>query len=105
MAQTNAADSEADALEVIAAERSARADDIRSIANGFTARRRVGHRSAMHIAALLKVQVDDLLEVAPEKRMETVACLRELRDHLERALGSAVVQWGLDHDSDHTERR
>jgi hypothetical protein len=92
----NAATSEADALTVVAAERAARVDDIRAIANGFAARRRVGHRSAMHIAALLRLDVDDLLEVAPENREHTVARLRDLRDHASRALNAATRRWDLD---------
>lgn len=101
--QTNAAASEAEALAVVAGERDARADEIRSIASGFAARRRVGHRATMHIAALLRVRVDDLLEVPFEKRAETVARLRDLRDHLDRAFASAVTRWapgdGPTHDT------
>lgn len=92
----NAATSEAAALAVVAEERAARADDIRAIASGFAARRRVSHRSRMHIAALLKFSVDDLLEVPPEGREETIARLRELREHAERALSAASARWQLE---------
>lgn len=92
----NAATSEADALAVVAAERSALAEDIRAIASGFVARRRAGHRSAMHLAALLKLEVDDLLEVPPDKREQTVVRLNELRDLTCRALSEASRRWNLE---------
>lgn len=95
----NAATSEAAALEVVANERAARADDIRAIASGFAARRRVGHRSQMHIAALLKFDVDDLLEVPPENREQTIARLRDLRDHAARAITTATARWTLNEPS------
>jgi hypothetical protein len=91
----NAASSEAESLGVVAAEREARADEIRSIANGFRARKRVGHRATMHVAALLRMRVDDLIEVAPEKLTETVARLSDLRDHIDRALSSAGAPRGF----------
>jgi ParB-like chromosome segregation protein Spo0J len=90
------ATSEAAALEVVNEERDARADDIRAIASGFAARRRVGQRTAMHIGALLKLDVDDLLEVPPESREQTIALLRDLRDHAARALTTATTRWNLD---------
>jgi hypothetical protein len=94
--QINGATSEAAALEVVAAERAARALDIRAIATGFVTRRRVGQRSAMHIAALLKFEVDDLLEVAPESREQTIARLCELRDHTAQAIATATARWRLE---------
>ncbi len=96
VSQINAATSEAAALEVVAGERAARADDIRAIASGFAARRRVGQRSGMHIAALLKLEVDDLLEVPPENREQTIARLRDLRDHAARAISTATARWNVD---------
>jgi hypothetical protein len=89
------ATSEAAALEVVADERDARADDIRAIASGFAARRRGGQRSAMHIAALLKFDVDDLLEVPPANREQTIARLRDLRDHAAGAITTATARWNL----------
>ncbi len=96
--RANAAASEAAALTIIAEERAARAADIRTIASGFVARRRVGHRSKMHIAALLKLSIDDLLEVPPESREATIARLRDLREHAERAISAASARWHLDGD-------
>jgi len=100
----NAATSEASALAIVAAERTDRADDIRGIASGFVARRRLGRRSAMHISALLRLSVDDVLEVAPENREVTVARLRDLRDLASRALSVASGRWNLDENvSDDTD--
>ena len=96
VSQINAATSEAAALEVVEGERAARADDIRAIASGFAARRRVGQRSGMHIAALLKFEVDDLLEVPPENRELTIARLRALRDQAARAIAAGTTRWQLD---------
>jgi hypothetical protein len=96
VSQINAATSEAGALDVVAAERDARADEIRAIASGFTARRRVGQRSAMHIAALMKLAIDDLLEVPFENREQTIAHLRDLRDHANRAIAEAAIRWNID---------
>lgn len=96
VSQINTATSEAAAVEVVAGERAARADDIRAIASGFAARRRVGQRSAMHIAALLKFEVNDLLEVPPENRELTITRLRELQDHAGRAIATATTRWHLD---------
>ena len=93
--RVNAATSEGAALGVVADERAAREDDIRAIASGFAARRRVGHRSRMHIAALLKLSVDDLLEASAGSREETVSRLRELREHADRALDAASARWDL----------
>jgi ParB-like chromosome segregation protein Spo0J len=96
--RANAAASEAAALTIIAEERATRAADIRTIASGFVARRRVGHRSKMHIAALLKLSVDDLLEVPPDSREATIARLRDLREHAERAISAASARWHLEGD-------
>lgn len=92
----NAATSEAAALAVVAAERDSRGQDIRSIASGFSPTNRPSRRSAMHVAALLKITVDDLLDVAPDRRTATVENLCDLRAHLDRAIATANVQWGLE---------
>ena len=99
----NAAACEEDALAVVAAESDARADDLRTIASGFAARRRVAHRSAMHLAALLKVPVTDLLSVAPDKRTDLVQRLRTLRDQVDEALVTAAAQWGDEAEPSNTE--
>jgi hypothetical protein len=92
----NGATSEAEALQVVTAERDARSADIRAIASGFAARRQVAHRSSMHVAALLRLRPDDLVDVTPERRADAIARLRDLRDHVDRALESAGARWGLD---------
>jgi hypothetical protein len=101
--QINAATSEGDALAVVAAERAARRDDIRAIATGFAARKRSGHRSTMHIAALLKIPVPDLLCVPPDKRMDLVQRLRALRDHVDEALTAAASQRSDEVETSNTE--
>ena len=90
----NAATTERDALRVVAQEREARTAAIRAIASGFVERQRVNRRSAMHVAALLKLGIDEWLEVAPENRQSTVARLRDLRDQTDRALRAAEERWG-----------
>lgn len=89
----NAAPSESAALRIVADERDSRAPDIRAIASGFTNGRGPGSRPAMHVAALLNLSVDDLLQVAPEKRAETLVRLRRLRDHLDTAVAFADREW------------
>jgi hypothetical protein len=92
----NSATSEAGASAIVAAERAARSDDIRAIASGFISRQRIDQRWSMHITALLKLDVEDLLEVAPENREQTVARLRDLCDHASRALNAASRRWNPD---------
>jgi len=91
----NAADSESEALRIVAAEQHDRSADIRAIAGGFSPGRPSSHRSAMHVGALLKIGVEDLLAVAPDRRSDRVAQLRSLRQHLDLAIVSAEAQWDL----------
>lgn len=93
VARTNSAASEADAIAVVSAERELRRDEIRSVATGFSAPRPRGQRSAMHVAALLKLDVEDLLDLVPTNRQETVLRLSNLRDHLDRAVSRADIRW------------
>jgi hypothetical protein len=92
--KTNAAQSETDALAIIAAERQERGPDIRAAANGFLAKKSQGRRSAMHIGALLRLGVDDLLDVAPDKQQETVDRLRRLQERIGHAVSQAQARWG-----------
>jgi len=94
VAKVNTASSEAEAMGVVSAEREFRRDDIRAVASGFAAPRSNGKRSAMHIAALLNLDVDDLLDVRPDKQEETVVRLRTLRDHIDHAVNHADARWG-----------
>jgi hypothetical protein len=50
----------------------------------------------MHMAALLKFEVDELLEVPPENREQTLARLRDLQKHATRAIRTATARWNLD---------
>jgi hypothetical protein len=90
----NEAPSESASLSVVSAERARRASDIRAIATGFTTGRRPAHRPAMHVAALLTIKVADLLQVAPERRAETLLSFQRLRAHLDEAIASADREWG-----------
>jgi hypothetical protein len=94
VARVNAASSEAAAMSVVVAERELRRNDIRAVASGFAPLRPNRRRSAMHIAALLKLDVEDILDVPAAKHEETVMHLRTLRDHIDRAVDRANARWG-----------
>jgi hypothetical protein len=89
VAETNAAASESDALALVAGEREGRRDQIRALANGFAARLTHGSRATMHVAALLKIDPKDLVDVAPGKKVEVLERLASLRDRLNEAITSA----------------
>lgn len=93
--KANAAPSEAEALAVVADEREARSEDIKAFAGGFKARKRSGQRSAMHISGLLKFDVQELLDVAPEKRREMFLRLRALEEHIHAAIEEAETGWSV----------
>ncbi len=93
--KANSAPSEADALAVVADEHEARADDIKSIATGFKATKRRSQLSAMHITGLLKFEVEELLDVAPEKQRDTFLRLRALKEHIDAAVEQATVGWNV----------
>lgn len=94
VSQVNGAESEEEALQIIKTEREARADEIRAVASGFSPDRR-SRGSAQHIGGLLRFQVDDLLDVAPEKRYETYERIKELRDRLDVVVARAGREWDL----------
>ncbi len=101
--RVNAASSEAAALAEVSAERDSRADAIRSNATGFSSPRRAGQRSVMHAAALLKLNVDDLLDVPEDKRADAMHRLSGLRDHLDQAIAAASIRWAVEPEaSDHS---
>ena len=91
----NAAPSQSDALAIVSAERDARADRIRAAAAGFrpTPRRSTG--SAQHFGALLKFDVDDLLDVERERQYETFNRLKIIVDRLEVVVRRAQEEWDL----------
>jgi len=92
--QVNNAQSEQDALQIIKVERESLADEIRAVASGFSPDR-ASRGSAQHIGGLLRFEVDDLLDVAPEKQPETFARLKELRDRLETVVARAEREWNV----------
>lgn len=96
VAQANAASSESDALAIVGAERTVRADEIRAVGSGFSPRdNRRSKGSAQHLGGLVRFDVDDLLDVAPEKQYETFERMRLLRDRLDEAVTRAKQEWTL----------
>jgi hypothetical protein len=104
VAQANAAPSESDALAFVAAERDARVDEIRAVGSGFSPRNnRRSKGSAQHIGGLVRFEVEDLLDVGPEKQFETYQRMRLLRDRLDEVVRRAERDWDLTPPADETE--
>ena len=104
VARANAAPSESDALAIVAAERDARIDEIRAVGSGFSPRdNRRSKGSAQHIGGLVRFEVEDLLDVAPEKQFETFQRMRLLRDRLDEVVRRAEREWDLTPPADETE--
>ena len=99
VSQANAAASEEAALQIVKAARDARGDEIKAIASGFRARRRSAG-STLHIGGLLRYDVGDLLDVAPERQRETYDRLRTLRRRLDGVLTRAAEEWDLERERD-----
>lgn len=94
--KANGAASEADALALVEAEREARFEEIRAVGAGFSPRHnRRSKGSAQHIGGLVRFEVDDLLDVAPEKQFETYQKMRQLRDKLQQVVQRAEQEWDL----------
>lgn len=91
----NQAPSQAEALAIVAAERDARADQLRAVANGFKPRTRRSAGSAQHFGALLRFDVDDLLDVEPERQFEAFNRLKIIRDRLDAVVTRAQSEWDL----------
>jgi hypothetical protein len=91
----NNASSQAEAIAIVAAEREARADQLRAVASGFKPRTRRSTGSAQHFGALLKFEVDALLDVEPERQFETYARVKMLRDRLDVVVSRAEREWDL----------
>ena len=105
VAQANAASSEADGLAIVAAERDARADEIRAVGSGFSPRdNRRSKGSAQHLGGLVRFQVEDLLDVAPEKQFETFQRMRLLRDRFDEVVRRAERQWDLTPPADEADQ-
>ncbi len=90
----NSASSEAEALAIVEGERRSRASELRADASGFKPRHR-SKGSAQHVGGLLRFNVDDLLDVAPEKQFETYDRMKSLRDRLNAVVERAEREWDL----------
>jgi len=90
----NSASSEGEALAIVESERRSRASELRAVASGFKPRHR-SKGSAQHIGGLLRFNVDDLLDVAPEKQFETYDRMKSLRDRLNAVVERAEREWDL----------
>jgi hypothetical protein len=96
VAQTNAASSESDALAIVDGERDTRTNEIRAVASGFSPRdNRRSKGSAQHIGGLTRFEVEDLLDVAPEKQYETFQRIKLVRDRLNDVVARAEQEWNL----------
>lgn len=104
VAHANAAPSESDALASVSAERDARLEEIRAVGSGFSPRNnRRSKGSAQHIGGLVTFEVEDLLDVAPEKQFEMYQRMRLLRDRLDEVVRRAERDWDLTPPADETE--
>jgi hypothetical protein len=92
----NGAASEAEALAVISSEREDRSEDIRAHASGFAPRGDFKSKgSAQHLGGLVRFNVDDLLDVAPDKQYDTYQRMTTLRDRLAEVVSRAEREWDL----------
>jgi hypothetical protein len=94
--EANAASSEAEALAVVERARAVRSDEIKAIASGFKSPPRKSKGSALCIGGLLRYEVADLLDVAPDKQLETYIRMRALKMRLDEALARARSEWKLE---------
>ena len=91
--RANRASSETEALGVIAEERTSRINEIAAFASGFRAAQRNGWHVAIHVRGLLKHDVDELLDVAPELHEERFLRLRALQGLIDAAVQQARSKW------------
>jgi len=99
--EANAAASEEAGLAIIAAARDVRSENVKAIAAGVQNSKRRSAGSTLHIGALLRFEVADLLDVPPEKQGETFQRLSALRSRLEGVLSRAEQEWDLTTSSQH----
>lgn len=97
--ESNGAPSETEALAVVASARAERSEDIKAIAAGFKLSRRRSAGAALHIGGLLRFDVDDLLDVAPDRQRDTFVHLRTLRERLDTVVDKAAIAWDLPDDT------
>jgi hypothetical protein len=95
VSQANAASTEQEALAILEANGETRGSNDVARSSSASPRRSAG--SALHMGDLLRFEVDDLLDVPPEKQHETFAGLRMVRDLLDAAVTKASTQWGTLH--------
>lgn len=93
--EANGAPSEEESLAVVKRAREDRAERISNHAAGFKTGKRRGPQTRMHVAGLLRFEVEDLLDVDPEKRRETFDRLSTLRNRLNTALHRAEEEWDV----------
>lgn len=93
--EANAATSETAARDVVTCAREMRSDDIKAIAAGLKTARRRSAGSALHIGGLLRFEVADLLDVAPEKQGEMFERMSLVQERLQAALAQASLAWNL----------
>lgn len=92
----NKAPSEAESIAILTAEREARNEDIRARASGFTPRGDFKSKgSAQHLGGLVRFDVEDLLDVAPDKQYDTYQRMTTLRDRLAEVVARAESEWDL----------
>jgi hypothetical protein len=94
--EANAAPSEAEALAVVGRARAARSDEIRAIASGFKRPPRKSKGSALYMGGLLRYEVADLLDVAPDRQTEAYIRMHSLKMRLDEALVKARTEWKLE---------
>lgn len=94
--QANAASSESEALSVITRARAGRAEQIRAIAAGFKTTKRASAGVALHLGGLMRFQVADMLDVAPEKRPQMYSKMEQLLQRLDEALTRARQEWSVE---------
>jgi hypothetical protein len=96
--EANAAASEDEALALIDKEREARAADISALGAGFTPARRRAATIAPHLAALMRCDVSDFTDVAPDKIPDAITRIEQVHAQLGIALeelrGTALVPVG-----------
>jgi hypothetical protein len=95
VSSVNAASSEADAAEIVAAERRERVEAIKAFAAGVKPRARASKGSAQHVGGLIRFTAEDLLDVDEDKQYESYLRLKELRDRLQQVVQRAEHEWNL----------
>jgi hypothetical protein len=95
IAEANAAPSESEALAVVVRAHEVRSDEVKAIAAGFKTVRRKSAGSALHIGGLLRFEVEDLLDVSPDRQSDMFVRMSLLRERLDRALARASAEWDL----------